>query len=115
MTAPRERSRRARRWQLGAGWIWSRPAGDELDLCFERCREPLQEPVAPRHLFGEIAALVRHELFHVDPVDVVVAEDLLIVARQRDPRPPLVRLNEIAPRLATQLVLAYAAGLRQQL
>jgi hypothetical protein len=43
------------------------------------------------------------------------AENETILEYELDPRPPMVRLNEIAARLATQLVLAYAAGLRQQL
>jgi hypothetical protein len=43
------------------------------------------------------------------------AENERILEYELDPRPPMVRLNEIAARLATQLVLAYAAGLRQQL
>jgi hypothetical protein len=43
------------------------------------------------------------------------AENEKILEYELDPRPPLVRLNEIASRLATQLVLAYAAGQRQQL
>lgn len=43
------------------------------------------------------------------------AENERMLEYERDPRPPLLRLQEIVPRLATQLVLAYAAGLRQQL
>jgi hypothetical protein len=43
------------------------------------------------------------------------AENERLLEYELDPRPPMVRLNEIAARLATQLVLAYAAGLRQQL
>jgi hypothetical protein len=43
------------------------------------------------------------------------AENETMLEYEPDPRPPMVRLNEIAARLATQLVLAYAAGLRQQL
>ncbi len=43
------------------------------------------------------------------------AENETMLEYELDPRPPMVRLNEIAARLATQLVLAYAAGLRQQL
>jgi len=43
------------------------------------------------------------------------AENERMLEYERDPRPPLVRLAEMTPRLATQLVLAYAAGLRQQL
>jgi len=43
------------------------------------------------------------------------AENEKMLEYELDPRPPLVRIMDIAPRLATQLVLAYAAGLRQQL
>ncbi len=43
------------------------------------------------------------------------AQNVRMLEYELDPRPPLVRLKEIAPRLMTQLVLAYAAGLRQQL
>ena len=43
------------------------------------------------------------------------AENERMLEYELDPRPPLIRLNEIARRLTTQLVVAYAAGLRQQL
>jgi hypothetical protein len=43
------------------------------------------------------------------------AQNERMLEYELDPRPPLVRIQEIVPRLATQLVLAYAAGLRQQL
>ncbi len=43
------------------------------------------------------------------------AQNERMLEYELDPRPPLVRLQEITSRLMTQLVLAYAAGLRQQL
>jgi hypothetical protein len=52
--------------------------------------------VAQLHIFVEIAAVILHEIVHIAPVDVVLAEDLLIVARQRDPAENLDHAKEVA-------------------
>lgn len=44
-----------------------------------------------------------------------VAQNEAMLEYEPDPRPPLMRLEEIAARIATALVIAYAAGLRGQL
>jgi hypothetical protein len=66
-------------------------------------------------MYQGLADLQRPAVRGVPRVFRRAAQSEAMLELDLDPRPPLVRLQEIVPRLATELVTAYAAGLRGQL